>query len=201
MPKRRARSRKTGLTDMQWRFVQELLADPNISATQAALNAGCSPRNPAQSARALQDTKAVQLELEKERKKLARKFDITKERVLEEIAKTAFVSMGDFLELKEDGTAVFDMNKMTPDMAAAMSEFQTEVYQEGRGMEAQDVKKIRLKLNDKLRALEMLCRHLGLFNDSMELKGEMTLVDRIQKGRERAAKRNKPEEDDGSPDK
>ena len=60
-------------------------------------------------------------------------------------------------------------------------------YTEGRGAGAREVKRIRVKLHDKLRALEALGRHLGMFNDSITVKGEVELIEKIQAGRLRAA--------------
>jgi hypothetical protein len=36
---------------------------------------------------------------------------------------------------------------------------------------------IKVKTHSKIKALEMLCRHLGIFQDNLNVKGEFTFAD------------------------
>ena len=50
--------------------------------------------------------------------------------------------------------------------------------------------KIEINMADKLKALDMLAKHLGMYQDQVNVQGELTLVERLQQGRERAYKQD-----------
>ena len=60
---------------------------------------------------------------------------------------------------------------MGEDDWAAISEVQTEDYVDGRGEDARSVKKVKVKMHDKLRALDAMAKHVGIGssgNDSLK---------------------------------
>ena len=83
----------------------------------------------------------------------------------------------DMLVIYEDGTGVPDLNKLTPGLRAALTGIKTDKFG--------DVIKVEVKLSDKLKAMEMLARHLGMFNDKLEIAGELSLEERLMAGRNR----------------
>ena len=83
----------------------------------------------------------------------------------------AFSRLDDYLNVQEDGSAVADMSVLAedPNAGAALQEMTTEEYTEGRGEDAREVKRIKFKLADKAKSLEMLGKHLKLFTDVKEI--------------------------------
>lgn len=136
----------------------------------------------------------VKEEIERRQRRMAEKAQVTAEWVIQKFKEIVEADLGQVLVIQEDGTAYFDFTKATPEFLANIGEFTVDEIKEGRGDGARPVKRIRVKLNDKLRALEALGRHLGLFKDQVEVKGSVDLIERIQAGRKRLQK-NDEEED------
>jgi phage terminase small subunit len=134
-------------------------------------------------------------EIHKRRFGAQRRTDISVDRVLQEYAKIAFANFGDLLEINDDGTATLDMAGMTEEQRAALSEFQVDEYQDGKGEDARPVKKFKVKFHDKKAALDALAKHLGMFTEKVEVSGELSVVDRILAGRKRAAEARKDEKE------
>jgi phage terminase small subunit len=68
-----------------------------------------------------------------------------------------------------------DLSATTRDQLAAVKELVVEDFFDGRGEDARKVRRVKIKLADKLAALDKLGRHLGIFNDKLELRGKLTL--------------------------
>jgi phage terminase small subunit len=128
----------------------------------------------------------VRAEIDRRHKLQSRRRDITEDNIKAEYAKVAFASLGDLLEVNEDGSAYLDMAKITEDQKAALAEYQVESYTDKEdGGEGVKVKKSRIKFHSKLAALDSLARIMGMFKDKVEVSGTMSLVERIAKARER----------------
>src|SRR5262249_47012617 len=103
-----------------------------------------------------------------ERRSLARaaaRYDVTTERVVAELARIGFANIQDYIAIDRDGSPHFDLAAISRDQAAAIQEIIIDEYKDGKGEDARDVKRVRLKLADKRAALVDLGRHLGLFVD------------------------------------
>ena len=98
-------------------------------------------------------------------------FDITAERIMREIAMMAFSNMADYLTPSPDGSFFVNWSDLTREQAAALAEVTVDEYVEGKGENAQRVKKVRFKLADKSKNLELLGRWRKLFTDKTELSG------------------------------
>lgn len=92
--------------------------------------------------------------------------------VLREIARMAFSNMYDYIRIQEDGSPVVDLSALNRDTAAAIQEVTVDTYMEGRGKGAREVKRLKFKLADKARNLDMLGRHLKLFGVKTDDFGE-----------------------------
>lgn len=155
------------LTNKQSMFCQEYLID--INGTKAAVRAGFSRKTAApQASRLLRNVK-VQKEIQKLMNKRALKIEINAESVLNEIAKLAFANMMDYITINSDGLVDVDLSKLTRDQAAAIQEITADIYID-RSMDAdgERVKKVKFKLSDKSKNLELLGRHLKMFTDKVE---------------------------------
>ena len=184
-PTARTESNPFGLTARQLAFVNIYLSDPTGTLAEAARKAGYSKqsqKNPGH----LMKNEWVQQAIDAGRKTLAKKTGVTAELVIKEIAKIAFGDLGKFIKATELGDPYWDFTGATPEELARIDGLTTDVYTEGKGAGARQVKKVKidgLRAN-QLRALEMLMRHFGQFNDKVKLDAT-DVVSALQAGRKR----------------
>lgn len=168
------RDKIDGLTDKQRFFAYEYLKDFNGAA--AARRAGYSPGNAKHQAVALLKLPAVQAIIERGREDRQQHIEITQERILEELAAVAFANALDYHGITPDGDPYVNLKSLRIEpgdsdqvvqekraRAAALAELQVDDYTEGRGEDARAVRRVKFKLYDKLRSLELLGKHLGIF--------------------------------------
>lgn len=87
-----------------------------------------------------------------------RRTEVTQDRVLQELAYIAFARVTDYATVKDDAVRIRDTDELTEEQIRAIAGIK-----EGKfGIE--------LKLNDKEKALELLGRHLGMWNDKLDIK-------------------------------
>ena len=129
----------------------------------------------------------VIIEIERRRNLLRRETEITEARVIAELGKIAFASLGDLLEIQEDGSAWIDMAAITEDQKAALAQYDVETYQELGDEEhpTHVVKKSKIKFHDKKAALDSLARIMGMNNDKLAVTVGLTLSDKVQQARQR----------------
>lgn len=149
---------KTGqnkLTDKQERFCQEYLID--LNAKQAAIRAGYSADTAeVQGSRLLSNAK-VQEYISARQHKIANKLEVTAERTLLEYARIAY---SDVRNLYDESGRLKPISELDEDTARTISSVETdEIKDEGNYIG--DVRKV--KLWNKLGALDSLAKHLGLF--------------------------------------
>ena len=180
------------LTPKQKRFCDEYLID--LNATQAAIRAGYSKKTARSTANENMTKPDIQAYLSKKMQKRAERTEITQDRVLQEIALIAFSKASDYAEVVEkdlnvevnghvttiedaDGNPV-KYRTVEPKLTADLTEDQKKalaVIKKGRdGFE--------IKPYDKLKALEMLGRHLGMFNDEAEVDTDLNLNIKVDYG-------------------
>ncbi|EMG53151.1 terminase small subunit [Ochrobactrum sp. CDB2] len=157
------------LTPKQERFVAEYLID--LNATQAAIRAGYSEKTAQQQGSRLLLNVVVQEAIAKGQNKTAEKLEITKDRIVEELAKIGFSNMLDYMRSGSDGDPYLDFSNLTREQAAALSEVTVEDFKDGRGEDARDVRRIKFKLNDKKGALVDLAKMLGFMVEKHEHSG------------------------------
>jgi phage terminase small subunit len=155
------RRKKDSLTAKEVKFVDEYLID--LNPKEAAIRAGYSPKTAAQMGYKLVHKGFVSEAIRAKQQQISHDTGITRDRVLNELAKIAFSNLGDFFKVGGDGDPYFDFSGLTPEQAAAIGELTVEDFKDGRGKGARDVRKIKFKLLDKRGALVDLGKHLGLF--------------------------------------
>ncbi|MDQ7830712.1 MAG: terminase small subunit [Desulfovibrionaceae bacterium] len=141
------------LTGLQERFVQEYLVD--LNATRAAERAGYSPRTAPSTGARLKNLPHVKARIEAAMAERTARTRIRQDRVVMELARLAFSDIREFADWDEGGVRIRDSGGMGPEQSACIAEIVETPGKEGR--------KLRVKLHGKTRALEVLCRHLGLF--------------------------------------
>jgi phage terminase small subunit len=163
-------------------------------ATKATLS-DCAKRAGFPSAAGLLKRPAIRKEIESRMGKVMAKKQITAERVVEELGKIAFANIDDFVDDEYRIRGKPGRRKM-----AAVQEVTTDTYFEGKGEDAEEVKRVKLKMYSKLDALGQLGRHFGLFTDKVELSGD--LGDRLDRAFARLAEEGAvPEGGDDGEDK
>lgn len=98
------------------------------------------------------------------------KAQATAEDILLELKHIGFANMLDYVAVQGDGSAYVDLSALTREQAAAISEISVDEYKVGRGEDARDVKRVKVKLIDKTNALDKLARVLSLYNDKLNLQ-------------------------------
>lgn len=148
------------MTKKQKRFVEEYLID--LNATQAAIRAGYSP-DTAKSIGSENLTKPdIQARIAKAMAERSRRTGVNADRVIMELAKIAFVNASDVIDAD---TATVKADALPEDTAAIQS-VKVKTFGED-GLERE------IKMADKLKALELLGKHLGMFKDKVVLSGSL----------------------------
>lgn len=161
MSRRRKEITRHHLTAFEERFCHEYLVD--LNAQQAAIRAGSKAKKPKEIGRKLLRNPLVQARIQQLMEERSKRTQIEADSVLQELAKIGFANMLDYIEVQEDGTAYVNLSRLTRDQAAAIQEVTVDVIEDGSGDDRVPVKRIKFKLADKIRPLELLGKHLGLF--------------------------------------
>lgn len=150
------------LTSKQQRFVAEYLID--LNATQAAARAGYKDPN---KGRQLVTKSNVSEAIREAQHDQEKRTLITQDKVLHELAKVAFGDMRTVMEWGPQGVKLIDSGEISDDAAALVAEVSETVTESGGS--------IKMKANDKIRALELLGKHLGMFQDKVSLTGGLRI--------------------------
>ncbi|AYZ73423.1 terminase small subunit [Fusobacterium necrophorum] len=150
-------------------FVKEYLKD--LNATQAYIRAGYKFKSEnvaaASAAKILRNPK-IQEKIQKAMAEREKRTEITQDRVLREIANLAFTDRTGIVNLKKNRVIIRDFEELTPEQRACVAG----VKETKHGIE--------VSFYNKEKALEMLGRHLGMFNDKVKIDGEMTVNNPLQ---------------------
>ncbi|MDR0615921.1 MAG: terminase small subunit [Synergistaceae bacterium] len=148
------------------RFVEEYLID--LNATQAAIRAGYSEKSAVKIGHQLLDKTRHLIDAALAER--SEKTKITAERVVQELAALAFTDFRKAVAWGPDGVRLLPSDELGDGEAAIIAEV-TETRSETGGS-------IKAKRYDKLKALELLGRHLGMFSDKVDMRhsGEVTHV-------------------------
>jgi phage terminase small subunit len=107
----------------------------------------------------------VQAAIAQEFQKIADRFEITAENVVQEIALLAFARMGDFATPSEDGTWMqLDLNKIPEgELSARLAAVQEFSLDETENKDGDTTRKFKFKLHDKNGSLDKLMKRFGLY--------------------------------------
>lgn len=120
-------------------------------------------------------------------------LELSADAVLAEVGRMAFANINDFMTVQDDGYAYIDMSKATREQLAAIASMEvidlppvTLMGSDGQKMERQ-VLKVKLKMWDKIKSLEMLMKHFDLMKEKVEVEGLDKMIDALHAGRARVA--------------
>ena len=148
------------MTEKQKIFADEYLID--LNATRAYRVAYPSVKKEEAAAvngsKLLRNTKVAAYIRERMQERQKR-TEITQDRVLQELAAIAFAKTTDYSEIKDGCVRIKDTAELNEQQVRALAGIE-----EGKFG-------IKVKLNNKEKALELLGRHLGMFRDKLEVSG------------------------------
>lgn len=148
------------LTKKQAQFIEEYLID--LNGTQAAIRAGYSSKTAnEQSSRLLANVKIQGLIAER-MKVREKRTEITQDKVIAELAKIAFSDQRKVMSWGAAGVILKESDGLEEADAAIVSEVSETRTATGGSL--------KLKTHDKVKALELLGRHLGIFTENLNLK-------------------------------
>jgi len=154
-----------GITSKKQRlFVAEYLVD--LNATQAAIRAGYSAKRADSIGYEILRKPEIAEAIQKAMADREKRTEITSDRVLNELAKIGFGDPRAVMKWGPGGVSLRESSELTDEEAAFVSEVSESFSENGRTL--------KLKTNDKIRALELIARHLGMFKERVELEGTLT---------------------------
>ena len=152
------------LTPKQETFVGEYLKD--LNATQAAIRAGYSPSSAAEIGYENLRKPQIAAAISEAFKARAERTRVDQDRVVLELARNGFSDMREIASWGPDGIAYKASGELTDEAAAAVAEITETVTSTKDGGERRTR---TVKLHSKLRALELLGRHLRIFTDKVQM--------------------------------
>ena len=156
------------LTKKQEAFVYEYLKDFNASA--AALRAGY--KNPKMGSKLVAKS-SVQKKIQEELKKRQKKYEATIENVVKELSNIAFSDIFELIDIQDDRTIILKSKDQLKEIDKKA--VQSITYDAKTGT-------IKIKMHDKLKALELLGKHLGMFEGEKPNTEEITKLQEMIEG-------------------
>lgn len=153
------------LTAKQQAFVDEYLID--LNATQAAIRAGYSAKTAEQQGSRMLSNVKVQQAVSQAMAERSKRTGINQDRVILELARIGFVKMTDVVD--EEGQIRSDATD--DDLACIESiKYKSSDTDSGSSVERE------VKIGSKLKALELLGKHLGMWNDKLDVNVSLPVV-------------------------
>lgn len=138
------------LTEKQKRFVAEYLVD--LNATQAAIRSGYKEKTAGSIGNENLKKPEIQNAIQKAMTDRQKRTEITQDAVLKELAAIGFSRATDYASIRGPLVELTPTDELTDEQKKAVAS----IEQGNFG--------IKLKLHDKVHALELLGKHLGLFD-------------------------------------
>ena len=152
----------------QKRFVHEYLID--LNGCQAAIRAGYSQKTAQEQASRLLSNVKVQKEIERHQKERQGRTEVTQDYVLKKLVDIAEM---DVLDILNDNMSLKPVSQWPKIWRQFLSGFDVVEMFEGRGDDREMIGLLKkIKWPDKVKNLELLGRHLGMFKDRVEHTGK-----------------------------
>jgi len=144
------------------RFCQEMMIDNNKARSYKSTYPDSKQKSADEAGSKLSRNTKVKSRLDYLRSILAKKYNVTQERVIEEYAKIAFANQQDYLGVDN---SIVDISQIDRDQAAAVESVQTTVNKTTNksGTKEYETLNVKIKLHSKTSALDSLGKHLGIF--------------------------------------
>ncbi|MFA9395905.1 MAG: terminase small subunit [Halodesulfovibrio sp.] len=145
----------------QRRFINEYVTDYN--GCLAAYRAGYSKRSASTTARRLLAVPEIVKEIQERQQERAERTQVTQDAVIRELAAVGFASLKDVCTWDDGHLVLINSQDLSDAQAASIAEITETVTTRGGT--------VRVKQHSKLKALEMLAKHVGLY-DPPEMESE-----------------------------
>jgi phage terminase small subunit len=146
------------LTDKQRRFVDEYLID--LNGTQAAIRAGYSAKTANEQASRMLANVSIQQAVSEAMAERSKRTGVNQDRIVLELARIAFLKMTDVV----DSEGRINENASDDDLACIESiKYKHSDTETGSSTERE------VKTASKLKAMELLGKHLGMWNDRLDV--------------------------------
>ncbi|EGK71919.1 Bacteriophage terminase small subunit [Methyloversatilis universalis FAM5] len=157
------------LTPRQQRFVDEYLID--LNATQAATRAGYSAKTAASQGERLLRNVDVAAAIAAAKKARTERTEVDADYVLKRMIE---IDQMDVLDIMDDDMAIKPVSEWPKVWRQYLSGFDLAEMFEGRGEQREMIGILKkIKWPDKVKNLELLGRHFGMFKDKVEHSGEI----------------------------
>ena len=156
------------LTLKQQKFIEEYLID--LNATQAAIRAGYSPSTANEQGCQNLAKLNIKNEIARAMAIRSRRTGVNQDRVVFELAKIAFLNVTDVINM--DDATVYDGSNRDDTAAIASVKVKRIPTQDG------DITEREIKTHDKIRALELLGKHLNMWTgDGLKSESGVQIID------------------------
>jgi phage terminase small subunit len=158
-------------------FIDEYTTCWNLK--KAAIKAGYDPKNATQTGYGILNRPEVRAEVERIIAEREESNKVHRLMIIEQLQKIATSDVKDFMTWNEDGTAFLNPDLVDGEIIAELNiDDSKHISMDG---EVNQKTKKKLKLHDKMKALELLGKHVGLWNENynVNLKAQVTIVDDI----------------------
>lgn len=156
------------MTEAQKRFCDEYLIDLNATRAYKVAYPNCKKDETAKSAGSRLLTNVnLQNYIAEKMKEREKRTEITQDMVIKELAKIAFFNPKNIFG---DNNTLKNIVSLDDDIASVITSVETLEEYDGYGEDREKIgNTTKVKLADKMKALEMLGRHLGMFKDKVEV--------------------------------
>ena len=159
------------ITERARRFAAEYLVDFN--AKEAAIRAGYSPRCAKQTAYKMLRWPAVAALVDASKARARARVDATVDDIVDELRRVGFADIRTFFDAQG---RLLPIDQLSPDAASALASVEV-VTRRVPGGDATDVEYVaKIRSWDKVHALELLGKRLGLFPDRVRHEGAVGIV-------------------------
>ncbi len=150
------------MTKKQKLFVEEYLVD--LNATQAYIRAGYKYKN--NNVAGVEGVKLlrkpnIQAEIARRIKEREKRVEVSQDRIIEELANLSFTDRTDIVSISSGRLVIKDFDELTEAQKSCISGVKETKFG------------IEITFYNKEKSLELLGRHLGIFTDKVELRGEV----------------------------
>jgi phage terminase small subunit len=152
--------------DLQRQFVREYIVDFN--ATQAAARAGYSAKTAYERGSDLLKKPEIQKAVAAEIEARSDRTGITQDWVVQRLAELASADIADYMEWDDKSATFKPKEDLPPGATKSILSIKSSKNVDGSS-------RLEMKMTDKLKALEMLARHTGAFNDSVTVRGDINV--------------------------
>ncbi len=170
------------MTEAQKRFCNEYLVDLNATRAYKVAYKRCKKDETARvNGSRLLTIANIQNYINKKIEEREKRTEVTQDMVIQELAKIAFLDISKLYDQNGNLKNIQDIDK---DTVKAISSLETLEEYDGYGENREKVGDTqKVKLLDKTKALELLGRHLGIFNDKINanIEGKLTVEDYLKK--------------------